>query len=117
MVEGGSITIKRPHMLMWKQNAESLYRLAARNTKRGMPELLVSMRELDDDAYEYDEKNYCIYGRYHHKVYQLGNKVRIRVAKANLVARQLDFELVASPDSPNEVPEKKNDKRRRGRRK
>lgn len=78
---------------------------------------MVSMRELDDDAYEYDEKNYCIYGRYHHKVYQLGNKVRIRVAKANLVARQLDFELVASPDSPNGAPEKKNDKRRRGRRK
>lgn len=46
MVEGGSITIKRPHMLMWKQNAESLYRTAGRNMKRGMPELLVSIREL-----------------------------------------------------------------------
>ena len=46
MVEGGSITIKRQHMLMWKQNAESLYRTAGRNTKRGMPELLVSMCEL-----------------------------------------------------------------------
>lgn len=46
MIEGGSITIKRQHMLMWKQNAESLYRTAMRNTKRGMPELLVSMSEL-----------------------------------------------------------------------
>ncbi len=46
MVECGSITIRRQHMLMWKQNAESLYRTARRNTKRGMPELLVSMREL-----------------------------------------------------------------------
>ncbi len=46
MVEGGSITIKRQHMLMWKQNAESLYRTARRNTKRDMPELLVSMGEL-----------------------------------------------------------------------
>ena len=46
VMEGGSIAIRRQHMLMWKQNAESLYRLAARNTKRGMPELLVSMREL-----------------------------------------------------------------------
>lgn len=46
MVQSGSITIKREHMLMWKQNAESLYRTAGRNTRRGMPELLVSMREL-----------------------------------------------------------------------
>lgn len=46
VMEGGSITIKRQHMLMWKQNAESLYRTARCNTRRGMPELLVSMREL-----------------------------------------------------------------------
>lgn len=55
---------------------------------------LVSMTELDDDFYEFDEKNYCIAGRHHHKVYQLGDKVTVRVAKANLVARQLDYELV-----------------------
>lgn len=55
---------------------------------------LVSMTELDDDFYEFDEKNYCIAGRHHHKTYQLGDQVVIRVAKANLVARQLDFGLV-----------------------
>lgn len=59
---------------------------------------LVSMTELDDDYYEFDEKNYCIAGRHHHKTYQLGDQVTIRVAKANLVARQLDFEL-AKKDS------------------
>lgn len=41
-----SITINRQHMLMWKQNAESLYRVAGQNTRRDMPELLVSMGEL-----------------------------------------------------------------------
>lgn len=55
---------------------------------------MVPMTELDDDFYEFDEKNYCIAGRYHHKRYQLGDSVKIRVAKANLAARQLDFELV-----------------------
>ena len=55
---------------------------------------LVSMTELDDDYYEFDETNYRIVGRHYHKEYQLGDSVRIRVAKANLVARQLDFELV-----------------------
>lgn len=55
---------------------------------------LVSMTELDDDFYEFDEKNYCIAGRHHHKIFQLGDQVTIQVAKANLVSRQLDFALV-----------------------
>ncbi len=55
---------------------------------------MVSITELEDDYYEFDEKNYCIAGRHHHKIYQLGDKVTIKVAKANLVARQLDYELV-----------------------
>lgn len=70
---------------------------------------LVSMTELDDDFYEFDEKNYCITGRHHRKSYQLGNKVNVKVAKANLVARQLDFALVREDgegESRNSGPEK-----------
>ena len=63
---------------------------------------LVSMTELDDDYYEFDEKNYCIVGRHHHKTYQLGDQVVVRVAKANLVARQLDYELVKPEEGQNE---------------
>lgn len=55
---------------------------------------LVSMTELDDDFYEFDEKNYCIAGRHHGRQFQLGDSVKVIVAKANLVARQLDFALV-----------------------
>ena len=55
---------------------------------------LVSITELEDDYYEFDEKNYCIAGRHHHKIYQLGDTVTVKVAKANLVTRQLDYELV-----------------------
>ena len=54
---------------------------------------LVSISELEGDYYEFDEENYCIVGRHHRKVYQLGDQVLVRVAKANLVARQLDFSL------------------------
>ena len=54
---------------------------------------MVSIRELEDDFYEFDEDNYCIVGRHHRKIYQLGDKINIRVAKANLVAKQLDFVL------------------------
>lgn len=59
---------------------------------------MVSIRELKDDYYEFDEDNYCIVGRHHHKKYQLGDKVDILVAKANLVAKQLDFVLPNSED-------------------
>lgn len=57
---------------------------------------LVPMTELEGDYYEFDEENYCIVGRHHRKVYQLGDQVLVRIAKANLVARQLDFALVGS---------------------
>jgi len=54
---------------------------------------MVPMRDLDDDYYEFDEKNYVLIGRRHHHQYQLGDAVRITVAQANLDKRQLDFVL------------------------
>ena len=54
---------------------------------------MVPMHDLDDDYYEFDEKNYCLVGRRHHHKYQLGDAVRIQVAKANIEKRQLDFTL------------------------
>ena len=54
---------------------------------------MVPMRDLDDDYYDFDERNYCLVGRRHHHKYQLGDPIRIRVARANLEKRQLDFAL------------------------
>ena len=54
---------------------------------------MVPMRDLDDDYYESDEKNYCLIGRRHHHKYQLGDSIRIKVARANIEKRQLDFSL------------------------
>ena len=55
---------------------------------------LVSMRDLDDDFYDFDEKNFCLVGRRRHHKYQLGDAIRIRVAQANLERKQLNFEIV-----------------------
>lgn len=55
---------------------------------------LVPIRELDDDFYELDEKNYTLVGRRHGIKYRLGDKVKIRVARANLDRKQLDFAIV-----------------------
>ena len=54
---------------------------------------MVSMHDLDDDYYDFDERNYCLVGRRHHNKYQLGDPIRIKVARTNLEKRQLDFVL------------------------
>ena len=54
---------------------------------------MVPMRDLNDDYYDFDERNFCLRGRRHHHKYQLGDPVRIKVARADLEKRQLDFVL------------------------
>ena len=60
---------------------------------------MIPMRDLDDDYYEFDERNFCLVGRRRHHKYQLGDAVRIQVAKTNLEKKQLDFTLVGN-DKP-----------------
>ena len=81
---------------------------------------MIPMRDLDDDYYDFDEKNYCLVGRRRHHVYQLGDPIRIKVAKANLERKQLDFTLddgrpVKAPQQP--VKEQPKDKKKKERRK
>ncbi len=55
---------------------------------------LVPVRELADDFYDFDEKNYCLTGRRKNVRYRLGDNVRVKVVRANLERKQLDFVLV-----------------------
>ena len=55
---------------------------------------MIPMHCLDDDYYEFDEKNYCLVGRRHRHKYSLGDTVRIKVSRADLEKKQLDFDLV-----------------------
>ncbi len=55
---------------------------------------MVSVSTLNDDFYIFDEKNYCLTGRHSHRTFQLGDSLRIRIVRANLEKKQLDFELV-----------------------
>ena len=52
---------------------------------------MIPIRDLSDDYYEFDERNFCLVGRRRHNRYQLGDAIRIQVAKANLEKKQLDF--------------------------
>ena len=55
---------------------------------------MVPMRDLDDDYYDFDERNYCLVGRRRHRKYQLGDPIRIQVARVDQEKRQLDFTVV-----------------------
>ncbi len=55
---------------------------------------MVPIRDLDDDYYEFDEKEYCLVGMRTHRRYQLGDKVKIQIARADLIKKTLDFALV-----------------------
>lgn len=55
---------------------------------------LVPIRDLDDDYYDFDDKNYCLLGRKTKKTYRLGDPITVKIAQANLERKQLDFALV-----------------------
>jgi len=55
---------------------------------------LVPMRDLADDYYDFDSRNYCLVGRRFNHRYRLGDKVQVQVARADMQKKQLDFALV-----------------------
>ncbi|MCM1290458.1 MAG: ribonuclease R [Prevotella sp.] len=88
---------------------------------------LVPIRDLNDDYYDLDEKNYCLIGRKNHNRYTLGDRVKVQVARADLDHKQLDFALLSDDGNPNrplrQVPnpnpraKRNNQKGKHGRRK
>ena len=68
---------------------------------------MVALRDIRSDFFEFDEAHYRLVGRRTHRIYSLGDKVRIKVANANLEQRTLDYELVESlPEDSASEPQK-----------
>lgn len=67
-----------------------LYVLIEENKCEGM----VRINTLDDDFYMLDEDNYQIIGRDFGRIYQIGQRVRIRVQRVDMLKRQMDFTLI-----------------------
>lgn len=55
---------------------------------------MIRLRDISDDFYTLDEKNYAIIGQRKKKIYQLGDEVQIRVKNVDLTKKQIDFSLV-----------------------
>jgi len=56
---------------------------------------MIRLKDITDDFYVLDEKNYCIVGQRKKKKYQLGDEVKVKVKKVDLSKRQIDFSLVS----------------------
>jgi len=67
---------------------------------------MVSIRDLTDDFYVFDEENYCLVCRHSGCTYTLGDKVNIEIGRANLQKRQLDFYLVDKISEDENTEEK-----------
>lgn len=61
---------------------------------------LVPVRDLADDYYDFDDRNYALVGRRNHIRYRLGDKIRVTVARTDLQKRQLDFALAEGDKRP-----------------
>ena len=57
------------------------------NTIEGM----VALNQLDDDFYEFDDKNMMVYGKRTKKTYRLGDRVLVYVAKVDRMMGTIDF--------------------------
>jgi ribonuclease R/exosome complex exonuclease DIS3/RRP44 len=56
---------------------------------------MVRLQDLKGDHYVYDNQEYAVIGQLHNKIYRLGDPVRIRVKRADLIKRQLDFLMLS----------------------
>lgn len=56
---------------------------------------MISLRELEDDYYQFDEKTYSVKGKSSGKKYTLGDRVKVKVERVSLEQKTIDFSLVA----------------------
>jgi ribonuclease R len=61
-----------------------------------LAEGLIKMRDLDDDFYVYDDKKYSLIGRRTKRQYRLGDKVTVKLIRADLEKAELDFIITGS---------------------
>ncbi len=74
---------------------------------------MVMLREIKEDYFIYDEKNFCLVGKATRKKFTLGDKVRIKVYKTNLEQKLIDYTLVWDPEW-NKKSSRKGAARKRG---
>lgn len=54
---------------------------------------MIRLRSLEDDFYYFDAKNFCVVGSRTGRCFELGENVFVKIARADLIKKQLDFSL------------------------
>ncbi|MCC7515319.1 MAG: ribonuclease R, partial [Bacteroidia bacterium] len=73
---------------------------------------MIRLRDLNDDYYEYDQKNFCIVGHRSRKKYSLGDELMVVIKSTDIIKKQVDF-MLYDKDRLHEVsPFKRSDKKR-----
>ncbi|MBO4942904.1 MAG: ribonuclease R [Muribaculaceae bacterium] len=71
---------------------------------------LVPIRDLADDYYDFDDRNYCLVGRAHNHRYRLGDHITVQIARADIQKKQLDLALVDEKNPPRSISDLKKQK-------
>ena len=54
---------------------------------------MLKVSELKDDEYLFEEENYRIIGKRHKKIITIGDTIKVRIAKTDILARTIDLKL------------------------
>lgn len=65
---------------------------------------MIHLSYMDDDYYNFNEKQYCLIGERTGKIYRIGDKVRVKVMGANKLDRTIDFQLLMNANDTGERP-------------
>ena len=63
---------------------------------------MVSVRDMKDDHYQFDQDQYAMVGKKTGKSYQLGEEVIVKVKNADLTKKHLDFYMIGKPEANDE---------------
>jgi ribonuclease R len=77
---------------------------------------MVPVRDLKDDHYVYDDKNFCLIGRSTHRRFTLGDTVQVQVASVNMERKTVDFALLEDSSRPQKsipMPRRKGGRKRK----
>ncbi|MEY8441672.1 ribonuclease R [Lactobacillaceae bacterium 24-114] len=75
---------------------------------------LVHISVMNDDYYEYSDKHMALIGRTHHRIFQIGQPVKVKLVRVDKDLREIDFEIINPEDAPTtkiRVPYEGNDRR------
>lgn len=61
---------------------------------------LVHISNMKDDQYDFDETHAALIGRGKHRIFAIGQKVQVKVIRADKIEHKIDFELVDPQSAP-----------------